>query len=420
MNIQNLKNILFKKLDLYRDKLTDNEISLDLLNEILIKFKQGYLIKEGHDYLEEKYQFNVTKYNLDTAIMTIENDLFILEYQHKKLSDYYNKIRLVINALGYKQVISSDLRDFIKELLEEEKINNVDLINIMERIKIHNSNCYDSEYKIKGSDLYLIINMVNGGYEKIVIPDNVNKDSLIEISKKTINLIDSNNIETIKEVNLVDKYKNTNDLIFIYTYILKHYQEEIYNLVEILKEKEFYFDIKTLEDIKNEYKSLYQKYMWVREKLDIIKTKPLEDKITINDLEVSENNLEYKLYYASNYKEPDKCYLMKDLENMRKEALNEVAELLNNFKMGITNRVKILSTDNFLELKSDQIRIILKPLGSNNYAVMGAFIKKSDNDRLAYQNIMARPMPELDLEYSEAVEEYYQNYIRENARKGSR
>ena len=51
---------------------------------------------------------------------------------------------------------------------------------------------------------------------------------------------------------------------------------------------------------------------------------------------------------------------------------------------------------------------------------MGVFIKKSDNNRSAYNNILARPLASIDDEYSREVENYYMDYIENNKRSGSR
>ena len=106
---------------------------------------------------------------------------------------------------------------------------------------------------------------------------------------------------------------------------------------------------------------------------------------------------------------------------MREEAYTTILDMIDTFKSGNNKDTKYLSTNsNFIELKNDQIRIVLKPLGNNNYSVQGAFIKKSDNDRMAYTNLFNRPTAIIDEDYSRQVEEYYTQYLQENGRKGSR
>ena len=107
--------------------------------------------------------------------------------------------------------------------------------------------------------------------------------------------------------------------------------------------------------------------------------------------------------------------------NIREEAYETILDLIETFKQGNNVNTKYLSTNsNFIELKKDQIRIVLKPLGNNNYSVMGAFIKKSTNDIHLYQTMFNRPIADLDNIYKEKVEEYYEIFLEKNRRKGTR
>ena len=207
--------------------------------------------------------------------------------------------------------------------------------------------------------------------------------------------------------------------------MLKYYQNRIFDLINILKDKEFYFSISTLQSIKEEYKELYQKYMYIRTQLDsLTETKNVEI-----DYPCEEQGKEAQitigggvsLYYSTNSKEPEKCYFVRDLMNIREEAYETILDLIEAFKRGNNVNTKYLSTNsNFIELKKDQIRIVLKPLGNNNYSVMGAFIKKSTNDIHLYQTMFNRPIADLDNIYKEKVEEYYEIFLEKNRRKGTR
>ena len=41
----------------------------------------------------------------------------------------------------------------------------------------------------------------------------------------------------------------------------------------------------------------------------------------------------------------------------------------------------------YRELRWDQVRIVYKHLSENNYLIVGAFVKKDNNDRNTYGNI---------------------------------
>ena len=79
---------------------------------------------------------------------------------------------------------------------------------------------------------------------------------------------------------------------------------------------------------------------------------------------------------------------------------------MDDFKKGIMTKVKPLSfNQRFIEIKDDQIRIVFKPLGNNNYSVMGAFIKKDDNDRPTYNQMFRRPIAIINDEYREKFDD---------------
>ena len=126
-----------------------------------------------------------------------------------------------------------------------------------------------------------------------------------------------------------------------------------------------------------------------------------------------------KLYYATNSAEPEKSYFYRDLTAIREESLNKIWQMLIAFKNGDKQNVKHIN-NGYIELKHDQIRIIIKLLGNNNYSVEGVFIKKSDNLIDVYHKMYERPVAIVNDEYAEAVEASCQDYVFANARVGTR
>ena len=154
---------------------------------------------------------------------------------------------------------------FIKNRLLKEKLSDIDIIKTMEFIKIHNSKCHiDNSKSLSSSDLYLVLNMINSGYEEIKI-EPIYSEKLENAIKSTINAIESNPISNVEDIlhldNLIFKEQE-----YVLKRVLKYYQDEIYALITLLKDKEAYFNISTLQSIKEEYKVLYQKYMFIRKK----------------------------------------------------------------------------------------------------------------------------------------------------------
>ena len=107
---------------------------------------------------------------------------------------------------------------------------------------------------------------------------------------------------------------------------------------------------------------------------------------------------------------------------IRETSYSTILELLENFKFHpeLVHVKRLKNCNGCLEIKKDQIRIILKRIKDNCYSVLGVFIKKSMNDITSYKKISNRIEALINDDYSASVEEYYKEYILNNGRKGSR
>lgn len=422
MNLKYILNLLKNDITNLNTQKVQLEASIKNYERAIDDLVNLRISKRARRILRESHQLEVDKWNTNEGIEVLKTDLFVIKEQYNITSTKIDKSKEVINALKYKQTISPHLMEFIKKRLAIENINDVDIIKIMELIKIHNVHCLrQKDSSIFSQDLFLILNMLNQGYEDIPIEETQNSKNLKGIIENTISLIDNNTIRVIENVLTLDTMYNYDDLRYIFSIILKYYQDEIINLVNILKDKDFYFNIPVLQSIKEDYKELYQKYMFVRNKLDSLTKKSIDSKTEEIIPESISSQNQKNLFYSSNSEEPNKCYFIKELTDIREESLEAIEKLLDDFKAGETNKVKYLSESHgFIELKDDQIRIVLKSLGNNNYSVMGVFIKKSDNNHDMYNNMFNRPVAQINEEYSQAVETFYKEYINNNKRKSSR
>ena len=146
----------------------------------------------------------------------------------------------------------------------------------MELINVRNGHVLVNEEKaIFSEDLFLVLNMLNSGFEEIDVTMNTD-ESLDEEITKIINELDSTNITTLD----LSKYKKE-EQIYIYKRLLLYYQDKIYNLIEVLKNKDYYFDIDLLKQIKDEYKETYAIYIFIRNKLDALNLEE-KDAVLIN------------------------------------------------------------------------------------------------------------------------------------------
>ena len=261
-------NYLNRQIGLYKRALSDLENK-----------KVSQIVK---DLIYEKYHISNNR-NIDVLHGILKNDLFTLEKRLELINKKYSMSLSIYNAIKYRQIIAPDMINAIKEKLIEEKVKDADLIKIMELINVRNGHVLVNEEKaIFSEDLFLVLNMLNSGFEEIDVTMNTD-ESLDEEITKIINELNSTNITTLD----LSKYKKE-EQVYLYKRLLLFYQDKIYNLIEVLKNKEYYFDIELLQQIKDEYKETYAIYIFIRNKLDALNLEE-KDAVLIN-LEQRNNN----------------------------------------------------------------------------------------------------------------------------------
>lgn len=269
MNLYNLKNLLREDIFAYRIRTSSLQEGKEILVEAIKDLENGKVSEIAKDLLYDKYRILLTPYNTKDLLPTLKNDLFIVDTNLSILNNILTSTIKAYQALQFHKSISPNLMIFIKNRLLKEKLSDIDIIKTMEFIKIHNSKCHINNFKsLSSSDLYLVLNMINSGYEEIKI-EPIYSEKLENAIKSTINAIESNPISNVEDIlhldNLIFKEQE-----YVLKRVLKYYQDEIYALITLLKDKEAYFNISTLQSIKEEYKVLYQKYMFIRKKIDDI------------------------------------------------------------------------------------------------------------------------------------------------------
>ena len=122
------------------------------------------------------------------------------------------------------------------------------------------------------------------------------------------------------------------------------------------------------------------------------------------------------------------------MDNVPYEYYNTVLELINNFINGqsANGEVKHLKKDGnsvgFMELRSDQVRIVFKHIKNNIYNVVGVFAKKANNDMTMYQTMANRMIPDVtteeklnkQLELGEITLKQLTDLVEVKRRKGTR
>ena len=115
--------------------------------------------------------------------------------------------------------------------------------------------------------------------------------------------------------------------------------------------------------------------------------------------------------YSSRYLGEDTSYVKKNsvilerLKDVPEEYFERVQSLLENFIVH-KKKFKSLTTNKpgFMELKDDQVRIVMKHTVNNIYCVMGVFAKKANNDRKMYRTMWNRTVTDIITKQKEKQE----------------
>lgn len=282
MHLIDVQNLFCNDISYYKIEISYLNKQIELYKRALSDLENKKVSQIVKDLIYEKYHISNNR-NIDVLHGILKNDLFTLEKRLELINKKYSMSLSIYNAIKYRQIITPDMINAIKEKLIEEKVKDADLIKIMELINVRNGHVLVNEEKaIFSEDLFLVLNMLNSGFEEIDVIMNTD-ESLDEEITKIINELDSTNITTLD----LSKYKKE-EQIYIYKRLLLYYQDKIYNLIEVLKNKEYYFDIELLQQIKDEYKETYAIYIFIRNELDVLNLEE-KDAVLIN-LEQTNNN----------------------------------------------------------------------------------------------------------------------------------
>ena len=186
-----------------------------------------------------------------------------------------------------------------------------------------------------------------------------------------------------------------------------------------------------MDVIKNYYITL-EKYLVVKNYYNkITEFVPVDS--TKNDVNL-ENIDKKRLIFSHSIVNPSNSKFIADMYDIPYEYYDTVIDLISRFKTGELQRAEIKTLKNaaflkgVIELRYDQVRIVIKHVKDDIYNVSGVFAKKDDNDIPMYRTMSNRAIPdisteqllELELELSKNVEEKLNVLVREKGRKGTR
>ncbi len=314
----------------------------------------------------------------------------------------------------------------LEKLFDRKHLSDKEKIILFEHLHNHNNTVYYNNSKIDSNKKDRIINIVEMGYEKfndISWIDNERKKEL----KELIQIIREQGIDEIT-IDMLPKYNGDlsfdnnytiSEIKYFYITLLKIYQNDLLDEQEELQNYNNYSNKEDRITLVEMYKETIKNYLTIRKVMDTELAKYYEEYKRIqDDQDVN------KLFYC--VKPSGRPYLSDDVKSQSfpKDAYNGLRELLVLFKKGklMPSQSKELTESNkvrgYSEIRDDQIRIIYKNIKDNEYAIIGAFIKKEDNPKDTYPNMCKRNQ---DLLISDEVfEKDFFEELTENAHKGGR
>lgn len=419
---------------IYDDNIRSNEFNYLLeLYESNLDIKSEYksfLTRITSDYKDLLTEIESLKNRLDRNRYAFDNARKArLSLQHKlpiELNEHMtNDIKRIISYYELSGELSS--KEALMCINDLEYYNR----NIASNKK---KDIYEIEYE-EGT-YEEIPNILNSGYEIFELPE-VNQDRVVSLDKYVKEIIEIiNYTDKDKVIELIENYRNygleESEYNYIITKILNSYNEELITYYELLLDRDIFYDKKNRNEIIKSYYQCLNKYLLLRAYYDDMINIDIEEDITTNEEEEIRDIK--RLIYSSSLANPTKARILKDMESIPNEYYSTVLSLLTSFKNGTIakNEVKCLTNNKrmvlFMELKSDQVRIVIKHVKDNIYNVVGVFAKKSDNDMTMYRTMRNRLIPDTSSEdklnkqlcLATYTEEELERIVLEKGRKSSR
>ena len=321
------------------------------------------------------------------------------------------------------------------------EISEKDEVLLNNELEFYNNNIIptqnqEKEYKTK--EYNEIPNILDSGFEMF---------DLIEVNSNRLETINSyvndlksyicqlNIDEIIPVIESYQKYNlETNEYNYIVNEILKMFLFEALDYYKILLDISIYKDKESRHEAIQTYNEYLDKYLLIRDYYNKITDIELNDEVeSLEEPEEFDEPIDAinprRLIFSHPASNPTKSRLIDDLKDVPEEYFERVQSLLENFIVH-KKKFKSLTTNKpgFMELKDDQVRIVMKHTANNIYCVMGVFAKKANNDRKMYRTMCNRTVTDIitkekekqELALGELTMQELARIVKEKARKGSR
>ena len=442
------------------EEIKDDKIGIALIMSIIYSddkyLNELYRILINISVDEEsqnEFQRLIDKITIDYNIVCKEIEILKSQIsEHQKQVSSANIVKLSLKNKKPLRIDKYDFRHIINIIdyyKQTGKISAKEEILIINEFKLYNrglllTNASDKEKKYFEALHDEIPNILNTGFHAYIDP----KDDEIDIDDKSKSKVDSyvNTLFTIiKEDSCTDIIGEIEKYQDYYKLDNEEYQ---YMLVSLLDKFffELHFYYQSLMDISiynnsedrpvavNNYYKILDKYLILFGYYSEFYKNLTLDEIEVED--VSEDFIEKgnkELIFSHSEIDVTKAKVFKDMRNIPFEYYDRVLRLLTMYKNNTIpykeiKRIRIKNLANYIELKDDQVRIVIKHVKDNIYVVLGLFAKKDDNDPTRYDIIVKRKTPDIstpakqkaEMELAKKYEIELSDLVEKRARKGNR
>ena len=321
------------------------------------------------------------------------------------------KVPFYIKKIDGKIMISDEqsAKKIIKYFGDKGDITKKEELLYINEIEMHNRIITDQNSLEKNYTDHLysrIPNILNMGFQQLdaVLIDDKNKAILRNLSKQIYDHIIKN---PNRIIDIFEEYKdavmNEKEYKYVILKVLHFIEDNLIAAYELLLDENIYRNRFQRNIIIDDYYKELDVYIKLRSYYDdiILEENDIkEEDITEEDLgDISEQK---QLFFSTN--SLGKAKVLSDMKDIPEEYYETVLYLIKRFRNNTLSRneIKILRNDKMIdkciELRYDQIRVILKPIKNNIYAVLGLFAKKNNNDVRCYHNIANRDIPKINSE----------------------
>lgn len=396
-------------------------------------------LKEKRDFFEKE----IEKYNSDinTIYNTIKNELdyYTAKYNKERKFIYLNKFnmisfRKIISAFKYENVIEDNDRNNLIKYLKTSSTPNDKVLLIKEIVNDHNVHVRDPKRKIRKD----VIEMYLKKFHTLPVDESTETDELKKlVDNYTILMKTDDYEENIKVMpKLSDGKISEKDFDYIYKSVINNIVDQMEMCKNDLCDDNVYNDKELKKLVCDEYVNLRKRLICLFDGYKSDKNKYFEQKELEKEkksLEIIENIEEDEdkrnlLFLKKN----DKVYIESDMKDIPEEYYERVYTLIDTFRNGTLNKdsIRQLVSNNkfrtYRELRDDQVRIVYKEVGNNNYLILGVGVKKDNVDyklltRLTkrYKDLTDDEIEELKEDSKEEIESIKSLYLTKG-RKGNR